>query len=139
MSAGRFSEGLAGVQVERKWGFIDRAGKFVIKASYDCVQPFSEGLAVIGIREEGRWRFGYIDKTGAIVVPAQFSTAHSFSNNLALVRVGMTDDEMALKAMEDYEAGKAKNEIEKEVEMNKMNYGYIDKSGKFIWKPPDSK
>jgi WG containing repeat len=139
MSAGRFSEGLAGVQVERKWGFIDRAGKFVIKASYDCVQPFSEGLAVIGIREEGRWRFGYIDKTGAIVVPAQFSTAHSFSNNLALVRVGMTDDEMALKAMEDYEAGKPKNEIEKEVEMNKMNYGYIDKSGKFIWKPPDSK
>jgi WG containing repeat len=95
-------------------------------------------LAVIGVREDGRWRFGYIDKNGAMVIPPQFSTAQSFSDNLALVRVGLTNDE-TVKAMEDYEAGKPKDEFEKEIEINKMNYGYIDKSGKFIWKPANSR
>jgi WG containing repeat len=95
-------------------------------------------LAVIGVREDGRWRFGYIDKNGAMVILPHCSTAQSFSDNLALVRVGLTNDE-TVKAMEDYEAGKPKDEFEKEIEINKMNYGYIDKSGKFIWKPANSR
>jgi hypothetical protein len=135
VTAGRFSEGLAAVQVRRKWGFIDHAGRSVIKPSYDCVEPFSEGLAVIGVRQDGRWRFGYIDKTGAIIIEPQFAVAHGFSGNLALVGVGMTDEEAALKAMEDYKAGKPENDIQKEVESKKMKLGYIDRSGKFIWQP----
>ena len=135
VTAGRFSEGLAAVQVRGKWGFIDHDGRSVIKPLYECVEPFSEGLALIGVRQDGRWRFGYIDKTGGIIIKPQFAVAHGFSGNLALVGAGMTDEEVALKEMEDYQAGKAENDILKEVESKKMKYGYIDRSGNFIWKP----
>jgi hypothetical protein len=130
----RFSEGLAAVQENWKWGFIDRTGKFAIKPSFDCAEQFSEGLAVIGVRDEneGRWRYGYIDKTGAIVIEPRFGLAHAFSGGLALVGVGMTEEAAALKAMD---SGKTDAEIEKEIKQNKMKHGYIDKTGKFIWQP----
>ena len=135
VNSGRFSGGLAAVQVNRKWGFIDRTGKWIIKPSYDCVEPFSEGLSLVGIREQGHWQFGYIDKTGTTVIGPQFALAQSFVGNLALVGTGMTDDELALKAMEDQQAGKSETQIKQEIERNKMKYGYIDKSGKLVWKP----
>ena len=135
VGSSRFVDGLAPVQVERKWGFIDRAGKWVIKPQYDCAEPFSEGLAVVGVREGMGWLFGYIDKTGAAVIKPQFAYAQKFNNNLAMVGVGMTDDEIVLKSLQDHQAGKPAAQIEKEAEENKMKHGYIDKSGKFVWKP----
>lgn len=135
VGSSRFVDGLAPVQINRKWGFIDRAGKWMIKPEFDCAEPFSEGLAVIGVREQGSWRFGYIDKTGAIVIKPQFAYARMFVNNLAMVGLGMTDDAIALKSMQDMQAGKPEAQIEKEVKELEMKYGYIDKSGKFIWKP----
>ena len=123
----RFSEGLAAVQVNGKWGFIDRTGKWVIKPSYACAQPFSQGLAVIGVREQGLWRFGYIEP--------QLGLAYPFVGNLALVGVGMSDDDAFLKALADHEAGKPEEEIEKELERHKTRKGYIDRTGKVIWKP----
>jgi hypothetical protein len=135
VGSSRFVDGVAPVQVERKWGFIDRAGKWVIKPAYDCAEPFSEGLAVVGIREGMGWLFGYIDKTGAAVIKPQFAYARRFENNLAMIGVGMTDDAIVLKSLQDHQAGKPAAQIEKEAEDQKMKHGYIDKSGKFVWKP----
>jgi hypothetical protein len=50
----------------------------------------------------------YIDKTGKIVIQPKFDAAEDFSSGLAQVRIG------------DWETGK---------------YGYIDKTGKYVWKP----
>jgi hypothetical protein len=47
----------------------------------------------------------------------------------------MTDDELALKAMQDHQAGKPEDDIKKELESNRMKFGYINRSGKFIWRP----
>ena len=44
---GRFSEGLAAVQLKRKWGFVDRQGNVVIPIEYDSVEPWDDGLAVV--------------------------------------------------------------------------------------------
>ena len=146
IQASKFSEGLAAVQtpsnpaapdeVSRKWGFIDRTGKWIIKPTYSCVAPFSEGLAVVGIRgERGGWRFGYIEKTGAVVMEPRFGSAGSFYGKLARVGVGMSEDEAMIKAMDDYAASKPKEQVEKDLENNKPQYGYIDRTGKFIRKP----
>lgn len=43
-----FSEGLAAVKKDGKWGYIDKTGKTVIPFSYDYAFSFSEGLAVVG-------------------------------------------------------------------------------------------
>ncbi len=48
----RFSEGLAPVQVNGKWGFIDQNGTIVIEPQFDSAGMFSEGLCVIGIKAE---------------------------------------------------------------------------------------
>lgn len=91
---------------------------------------------MIGLRDnEGGWRYGYIDKSGATVIKPEFSYASSFVGKLAHVGVGMSEDEAILKALKDHQAGKPKAQIEKELESHKPQYGYIDRTGKFVWTP----
>src|SRR5690606_31841971 len=46
-SVWEFTEGLAAVYKDDKWGFIDNTGKVVIPIIYDEVDIFSEGLAKV--------------------------------------------------------------------------------------------
>ena len=65
--APQFSEGLAPVMVNGKFGFADQTGKLVIPASFSEARNFAEGLAPVGV---GR-KVGYIDKTGKFVWQAK--------------------------------------------------------------------
>ena len=47
-----FSEGMAVVCSEGKYGYIDKTGEVVVPLEYDIALPVSEGLAVVGIRNE---------------------------------------------------------------------------------------
>ncbi len=104
-----FSEDLAGVAVlkdaEKKWGYIDKNGKWIIQPAFDGVHPFSEGLAAVstGGKENRKW--GFIDKAGKLVIPQSFRQVRGFSDGLAAVRI----------------------------ETNK--FGYIDRQGQFVIKP----
>lgn len=73
-----FSEGLAVVEHNHKFGFIDQTGKIVIKPEYSDAGDFRDGLARVEtgkqLRElKGTERFGYspksgyIDKTGKVI------------------------------------------------------------------------
>lgn len=55
-----FSEGLASVRLNDKWGFIDKTGKEIISMKYDDVYNFSENLALVKLN----YKWGLIDKTG---------------------------------------------------------------------------
>ena len=44
---GDFREGLAQVEKDGKWGFIDKSGKVGIEPQFDDAEPFSEGLAKV--------------------------------------------------------------------------------------------
>ena len=55
-----FSEGLALVEFNGKYGFIDTTGKEVIPLKYDWGDDFVEGSALVAINH----KFFYIDKTG---------------------------------------------------------------------------
>ena len=62
--ANLFSEGLAGVCENNKYGFIDKSGKYVIPPVYDSVGNFMEGYAPVTIDNKSY----LIDKNGTIFV-----------------------------------------------------------------------
>src|SRR5438270_4485095 len=55
------------VEVNDRWGYIDKGGKMVINPQFDRAGSFSEGLAEVRL---GRW--GYVDGSGKIVINPQF-------------------------------------------------------------------
>lgn len=60
-SAGRFSEGLAPVCLNGKWGFVDTAFSLVIEAQFGHAEPFDNGRAKVFLlnkrykKERGKW------------------------------------------------------------------------------------
>lgn len=61
-----FSEGLAPIMLDGKWGYINRMGKIVIKPKYILALPFSEGLACIKSNQTAKC--DYIDKNDKVVL-----------------------------------------------------------------------
>lgn len=64
-----FSEGLAGVKLKGKWGFINPSGKLVIPYKFEKFQKFSGGVATVRvgglwgvINPEGKWIIQPINK-----------------------------------------------------------------------------
>ena len=125
-----FSEGLANVGQNGKWGYIDKAGNEVIPIKYDDARYFSEGLA--GVKLNRKW--GYIDKTGKEVTPIKYDNVERFSEGLAMVRLNLKCgyiDKTGKKVIPiKYEwAGPFQNG-KAEVKLNGKR-GTIDKQGNF--------
>lgn len=69
-----FKEGRARVKVKGKWGFIDKTGTMVVNPIYEDVGYFSEGLAPVAKKVEGKEEvlWGYIDANGGVKIDFQF-------------------------------------------------------------------
>lgn len=85
----KFSEEMAAVKVNGKWGFINKSGKEVIKPEYDAATDFENGFARVKLN--GRW--GCINKKGKVVVPIEYNIVLSISEGLAGVRRGYIYEE----------------------------------------------
>ena len=126
-----FEEGLAGVKLNGKWGFIDKTGKEVIPFKYDFACAFSGGLAKV--RLNGKW--GFIDETGREICPCKYAAADIFSEGLAQVelngKVGYIDTtgEEVIPCKYDY-AYEFKDGFAR-VELN-GKWGYIDRTGREV-------
>lgn len=59
-----FSQGMAAVKQNGKWGYLNELGQVVIDFQYDHVGSFQEGLAIVGKEEESGLAIGFINKTG---------------------------------------------------------------------------
>ncbi|MHC4085211.1 MAG: WG repeat-containing protein [Planctomycetota bacterium] len=109
--ARNFSEGLAAVRIDRKWGYINKEGNIIIKCQYELVYPFSDGRAIVG-RHNDRWgyRSGFIlsviAQNGENITDLKFSRALRFSEGLASI---VNEDRC---------------------------WGYIDKKGEVVIRPP---
>lgn len=95
------------IEVNGKYGYINKSGRIVVKPQYDDAKNFSEGLALILVN--GKW--GYINNTGTLTIKPQFDIANSFSEGLAAA------------GYEKYKDGYP------------YSVGYINKFGKFVIKP----
>ena len=78
---GPFSEGLARVKQNGKWGFINTQGEVVVPCIYDGAMNFSEGLA--HVEQNDKW--GFINTKGEVVIPCIYDDAESFSEGIARV------------------------------------------------------
>lgn len=69
------------------YGYINRAGKVVIPATFHFANQFNEGMAAVGKKDEfGETKWGYIDSNGLLVIPYMFSKEPGlFHSGLALI------------------------------------------------------
>ncbi|HIZ85640.1 MAG TPA: WG repeat-containing protein [Candidatus Coprenecus stercoravium] len=78
-----FSESMAVVRKDGKYGYIDVSGRLVIPVKYQDAGAFSAGLAPVCLYG----KYGYVDKSGEMVVPFKYSYAFPFSEGLAAVEL----------------------------------------------------
>lgn len=133
-----FSDGLAMVCRNGKWGFVDKTGKEVVKTKYTAVRSFSEGLAAV--RRSGKW--GFVDKNGKEVVKPKYMAAGAFSEGLAKVQQGALwgfVDKNGKEAVKpkytrawSFMDGLARVCA---TSGGNWNYGYINKTGKEVVEP----
>jgi len=130
--------------VSIRLGFIDPSGKVVVAHRYVTAQPFSEGLAFVEGRWDGKKRErGYIDRSGslALAIPSGVSQALPFTEGLALVsrsehgslRYGFMDRAGAIVVAVGYAdaapfaEGLAAVKLSRELGAN--DWGYVDRAG----------
>ena len=78
-----FSYGLAGVQMDGHWGFINRVGSFVVRPEYDDLRPFVEGRACV--QRNGKW--GFIDTDARQVVECRFDELGRLGGGMAPAKI----------------------------------------------------
>lgn len=100
-----FSEGLAAVKINGKWGYIGVDGKIVIDPVFEDASNFEEGLATV--RTEGK--YGVINKKGKFISKERFENLSAHIKN-GYIRVSV------------------KNNYE-------IKWGVINKMGKYVLSP----
>jgi len=153
-----FREGRAAFRTEPfgKMGFVDRNGDVVIPASYDGVEPFSEGLARVQVGSRSHAQYGFVDRAGRVVVPVEYKkAAESFVEGLAAVsrdgskwgfidRGGRVVLDFEFDAAASFAEGLApvalgQEELRKRFGLRSRLggkvFGYIDRRGRFVIPP----
>lgn len=134
-----FSEGLACVEYEGRYGYVDKAGNWAVAPTFEDADAFCQGLARVKV--DGAW--GYINRAGEMVVEPRFQEALSFSEGLAMVRLegkcGFIDESGMLVIPPRFDDAGSFTEGLCPVGVRRrgewMDYGYIDRSGDFVIEP----
>jgi hypothetical protein len=77
---GNFSEGLARIRINEKWGYINKKGEEVIRPQFHYADDFSDGRAIV--RNE-RHLHGAIDARGNLVIDYRFHNLLNFVKGYA--------------------------------------------------------
>lgn len=78
------NSGLYPINVEGKWGFMDKTGKTMIPPQFNGHGEFSEGLAQILVGN----KWGYVNTKGTVAITPQFEWADCFRYGRAMVMIG---------------------------------------------------
>lgn len=78
-----FSEGLAGVWIDKKWGAINMHGDISIPCIFDALGSCSSGK--LGAESGGKW--GYISSNGDWLIEPKYETAGEFRSDIDLACV----------------------------------------------------
>ncbi len=131
-SGKKFSEGMAAVQYNGKWGFIDKAGKIIIECKYDKVFNFMNGLAPV--KDKKKW--GFIDKAGEIVIECKYDFVWNFSEGVAPVekdkRWSFIDKHGEIVFDTDFDDAYFFNNGLAHVAKGHYS-GYMNKKGELVW------
>lgn len=123
-----YSEDVACVRLNGKFGYINIAGEVVINFRFDNAFSFSEGLAAVNMN--GKW--GFITHSGASIVSYRFDNAKSFTEGLAAVNMngkwGFIDREGVCKIPYKYDNVNSFSEGLAAAEYDRK-WGFIDVEG----------
>ncbi|MFN8577595.1 MAG: WG repeat-containing protein [Candidatus Sericytochromatia bacterium] len=78
-----FKEGLLGLRINSRYGFVDINGNLVIPDMYEDVKDFSDGLA--GVKTPNKW--GFIDKNWNVIIKPQYDYVSNFKNGYSIFRL----------------------------------------------------
>ncbi len=67
-----------------KYGYIDYAGRTLIKTQFDEVKGYAKGVACVKHLE----KYGFMDEKGRMVIGARYEDADGFQDNVARVELG---------------------------------------------------
>ena len=82
----RLDKDLNPVEMDSKWGYMNKKGTLTIPYIYSGAYDFSEGIALVYITKNKIDYYGFIDKKGNEVISLQYEFGETFSHGLALVR-----------------------------------------------------
>lgn len=124
---------------EKKYGYIDATGAFVIEPVFGQAFDFQEnGLAVAGTAELA----GVIDRTGKYVIAPKFDSVGTFRDGAAVAQMGNKMVVIDTKGrilyestgyISDFSDGRAL--VYEYTEGDQWLYGYIDNTGKVVIPP----
>lgn len=119
---------------DSKWGYIDKAGMFVIQPSFSQAFRFqSNGLAVAGRGD----KVGLIDRTGSFITEPVYSYINEYKEGLAVAADGsgyvVLDQNGKVISQKyqyigDYSGGRAAYSVMSQD--GSIFYGYLDETGK---------
>ena len=128
-----FQEGLAPVELNGKWGCIDKTGKEVIPLKYYHVSWFEGGLASVQFKLNGN--FAFINNKGEVVVTLKYNNVFGFAEGLAPVelngkwgyvdKIGKEIIPLKYDAVKHFSEGLALVKLE-------GKWGVVDKLGKSV-------
>ena len=87
---GAFAEGLAAVQLDGHWMFIDKSGAVTAEfpAGVAFAEPLSDGLSLVSAdRDQSGRKFGYVDRNGHWAIKPSWDDAEPFHDGLAYVGI----------------------------------------------------
>ena len=78
--------------IDKKWGYINRAGQMVMKPQFQWAGEFSDGLAPVSFDNtdspqsfDRKGHYGFIDVTGKLKIDAHYLTVSPFYAGIARV------------------------------------------------------
>jgi hypothetical protein len=129
-----FHEGLAAVEKDGKWGYIDTLENVVIPHLYDSAGHFADGVAVVGLNK----KIGAINKSGMVIIAIKYDSIGRFTDSVTIVghngKYGFVDisgkEVISLK----YDSiGRFTDSLAMVSDSGK--YGFVDISGKEVIAP----
>lgn len=126
-----FHEGLARVEKDKKFGFIDKLGKEIIPCKYDDADDFFNGLAVVKIGDKN----GAINQHDKFVIPCIYEYLEIFKDTT--VKARLNDKEGLLncsgKTIIPFEYEECGNFSEGIAPVKKDGlYGFVDNNNKLV-------
>ncbi len=82
------AEGPTAVKINGRWGYMGDDGRWVIELALSEALPFFNGLAWIGLREDGDYRSYAIDQTGDRIFQSSYGSGMPFSEGFSAHVVG---------------------------------------------------
>lgn len=127
-----FSDGLAIVCKNKKYGFIDKLGHEIIPCKYDYAQDFINGISIVTMDKKQ----GAINEQGSIVIPCKYDAINRNDKDSLMVTIlngkwGFLDLKGNIAIPFEYDYCCQFREGLAAIEQNGL-YGFINKKGEII-------